>query len=73
MLLVRARGAALRLGVCLLGFPAVVCAATPIPPIASLCNSCKQARNLALFELFLFFFGQNLGFTEAGGSHMHAC
>ena len=32
--LVRARGPALRLGVCLLGFPAVVCAVTPVPPIA---------------------------------------
>ena len=29
---------ALRLGVCLLGFPAVVCAVAPVPPIASLCN-----------------------------------
>ena len=33
VLLVRARGPTLRLGVCLLGFPAVVCAVTPIPTI----------------------------------------
>ena len=33
VLLVRARGLALRLGVCLLVFPAVVCAVTSIPPI----------------------------------------
>ena len=38
VLLVRARGPALHPGVCLLGFPAVVCAATPIPTVASLCN-----------------------------------
>ena len=30
---------AFRLGVCLLAFPAVVCAATPIPTIAPLCNT----------------------------------
>ena len=40
VLLVRARGPALWLGVCLLGFPAVACAVTPIPTIASLCNKC---------------------------------
>ena len=39
VLLVRARGPALRLGVCLWGFPAVVCAVTPLPTIASLCNT----------------------------------
>ena len=39
VMLVRARGLALRIGVCLLGFPAVVCAVAPIPPIASLCNT----------------------------------
>ena len=38
VLLVRARWPALRLGVCLLGFPALVCAVTPVLPIASLCN-----------------------------------
>ena len=32
------RGPALRLEVCLLEFPAVVCALTPIPTVASLCN-----------------------------------
>ena len=37
--LVRARGLAFRLGVCLLGFPAVVYAATPFPTIVSLCNN----------------------------------
>ena len=37
--LVRARGPALRLGVFLLGFPAVACAGTPIPTITSLCNT----------------------------------
>ena len=36
--LVRAPGPALRLGVCLLGFPAVICAVKPIHTIASLCN-----------------------------------
>ena len=39
VLLVRIRGPALRLEVCLLGLPAVVCAVTPIPTIASLCNT----------------------------------
>ena len=39
VLLVRARGPALRLGACLLGFPAAVCAATPIPALASLEHS----------------------------------
>ena len=39
VLLVRARGPALRLGLCLLGFPAVACAVTPIPTFASLCNT----------------------------------
>ena len=43
VLLVRARGQALRLGVCLLGCPAAVCARTPIDTIASLCN--KTRRN----------------------------
>ena len=38
VLLVRARGPALVLGLCLAGFPAV-CAVTPIPTIASLCNN----------------------------------
>ena len=38
VLLVHARGPAPRLGLCLLGFPAVVCAATPVPALASLCN-----------------------------------
>ena len=37
-LLVRARGPALFLEVCILGFPAIVSAVTPIPAIASLCN-----------------------------------
>ena len=32
VLLIRARRLALHLGVCLLGFPAVVCAVTPVPP-----------------------------------------
>ena len=36
--LVRARGLGFRLGVCLLGFPAVVCAVTPFPTISSLCK-----------------------------------
>ena len=35
--LVRARGLASRLGVCFLGFPAVVCTVTPFPTIWSLC------------------------------------
>ena len=49
VLLVRARGPALYLGVCLLGFPAVVCAVTPVPPIASLCNApAIDERALAL-------------------------
>ena len=39
LLLVHARGPALHLGVCLLGFPAVVCAVTPVPPVASLCST----------------------------------
>ena len=39
VLLVRARGPALRLGVCFLGFPAIVFAATTIPTIASFCNT----------------------------------
>ena len=38
-LLVRARGPAFRLGVCLWGFPAVVCAATPTPTDASPCTT----------------------------------
>ena len=33
VMLVRARGLALHLGVCLLRFPAVVCAVTPVPPV----------------------------------------
>ena len=42
-----------RLGVCFLGFPAVVCAVTPVPPIVSLCNtaiarSVHQRLKLAL-------------------------
>ena len=41
------RGPALRLGVCLLGFPAVVCAVTPIPTIASLCNKIMIQGNRA--------------------------
>ena len=36
--LVRSRGLAFRLVVCLLGFPAVVCAVKPFPTISSLCN-----------------------------------
>ena len=32
-------GLAFRLGVCFLGFPAVVCAVTPFPTILSLCNT----------------------------------
>ena len=57
VLLVRARGPALRLGVCLLGFPAVVCAVTPVPPIASLCNNARmlvvthKGKNAALTVL----------------------
>ena len=39
VLLFCARGLALRLGVCLLGFSAVACAVTPLPTIASLCNN----------------------------------
>ena len=38
VLLVRAHGPALRLGVCFLRFPAVVFAVTPIPAIVSPCN-----------------------------------
>ena len=34
----RAHGPAVRLEVRLLGFPAVVCAVTPFPPLATLCN-----------------------------------
>ena len=37
--MVHARGPALRLGMCLLGFPAVACAVSPIPTIASLCSN----------------------------------
>ena len=33
VLLIRARGPALRLGVCLLGFPALACAVTSIPVV----------------------------------------
>ena len=44
MFLVFARGSALRLGVCLLGFLAVVCAVTPVPTIASLCTQPKGTR-----------------------------
>ena len=44
VLLVRARGPALCLGVCLLGFPAVVCAGAPIPTIASLCSMKQRKR-----------------------------
>ena len=39
VMLVRARGLALRIGVCLLGFPAVVCAVVPILTFAPLCNT----------------------------------
>ena len=49
VLLVRARGLALRLGVCLLGFPAVVCAVTPVPPIASFGNV-RSTRDVAPVE-----------------------
>ena len=42
--LVRARGLAFSLGVCLLGFPAVVCTVTPFPTISSLCY--KEHRRL---------------------------
>ena len=46
----RARGPAVRLGVCLLGFPAAACAVTPLSTIASLCNThggnrCSSANN----------------------------
>ena len=37
-----ARGLAFRLGVCLLGFPAVVCAVSPFPTISCLCNLIQQ-------------------------------
>ena len=43
-LLVRARGPAFRLGVCLWGFPAVVCAATPVPTIVPLCTRLRNER-----------------------------
>ena len=39
VLLVRTRGPALRLGVRLLDFTAVVCAVTPVPSISSLCKT----------------------------------
>ena len=65
VLLVRARGPAFRLGVHLLGFPAVVCAATPTPTIASLCNSLKWQQPLKTkhqqipitHQLYITFFG----------------
>ena len=44
VLLVRARGPALRLEVCLLGFPAVVCGVTPLPTTASLCYRSEEKR-----------------------------
>ena len=43
-LFVTKRGPALRLGVCLLGFPAVACAVTPMPTIASLVTKSKIVR-----------------------------
>ena len=46
VLLARAHGPALRLGVCLSEFPAVVCSVTPVPPIASLCNTQSGDRQL---------------------------
>ena len=46
VLLVQARGPAFRLAVCLLGFPAVVCAVTPIPAIASLCNTARSVKKV---------------------------
>ena len=49
-----ARGLALRLGICLLGFPAVVFVATPIPTITCLRNITLPHRNLVLcFEQHL--------------------
>ena len=45
VLLVRARGLALRLGVCLFGFPAIACAVTPTT-VASLCNNENETRGI---------------------------
>ena len=38
--------AGFRLGVCRLGFPAVVCAVTPFPTISCLCNRVTGVRSL---------------------------
>ena len=56
VLLVRARGPALRLGVCLLRFPAVACALTPIPTVASLSNRSgkKESRKELIGQTFDF-------------------
>ena len=51
VLLVRARGPALRLGVCLLGLPAVACAVSPIPTIASLCDTKLQPKTYSELQL----------------------
>ena len=40
-----ARGPAFRLGAYLLWFPAIFCASTPIPIIASPCNTCIEEEN----------------------------
>ena len=49
-LLVRARRLAFRLGVCLLGFPAVVCAVTPFPTILSPCSTLCNDKECPTIE-----------------------
>ena len=61
--LVRARGLAFRLGACLLGFPAVVCAVTPFPTISSFCNRHGGCRTC----------GGYLGFGKGAGGALTEC
>ena len=64
VLLVRARGLAVRLGVCLLGFPAAVCAVTLIPTIASLCNTTPMPPTSAMlcYDTLGFLAGDSVTF-----------
>ena len=50
VLLVHARGPALHLGVCLMRFPAVACAFTPIPTIASLVTHMRTQERTASLQ-----------------------
>ena len=50
----RARGTALRLRVCLLGFPAGACTVTPVAIVASLCNTLAYLLHNHARCLFLF-------------------